>query len=421
MARAAEPRPRRVTGDPYGLAAARPFLAPILSLAGLALVGLVSLGLVTGSIGLPIFPSKTTGNGGGGGGGSQGTPPPNRTPSPSAPVVVNPTIQIHGTLVYVKAGNLWIQTGNTTRQLTNTGRDSQPTWSPDGQWIYFIETRETRGYYPISGGVMTNVDLKYPILSRIHPDGSGRGIIQSGLYRTGPGRRYTWYYFILQPAVAPNGRQVAVVSDGPDPTRSDVILQLYDVSTKKMTSLNRTEYPPLGHQDPAWSPDGSKLLYVANQKDGPVIYRYAVATKKSSPLTATGYMEPAYSPDGRYVAAVLTNALGTDVVVLDANTGAEVCRVTTDGRSWGPTWSPDGTQLVYLHLSGLANDLKLATLARAANGDISVTRTEDLTEFAGLDGNSRPAWLGAPAQSPTPGPSASPAASPTPANSPSPS
>lgn len=406
MARTAEPRPRRVTGDPYGLAAARPFLAPILSLAGLALVGLVSLGLVTGSIGLPIFPSKSTGNGGGGSG-NQGTPPPNRTPSPSAPVVVNPTIQIQGRLVYVKAGNLWIQTGNSTRQLTNTGRDSQPAWSPDGQWIYFIETRVTGGLFPANGTPQRYYET-YPILSRIHPDGSGRQAIQSGLYRSGPSRRYVWYYFILQPAVAPNGRQIAVVSDGPDPTRNDVVLQLYDVNTRKMTSLNRTEYPPLGHQDPAWSPDGSRLLYVANLKDGPVINRYVVASKKSSALTATGYMQPAYSPDGRYVAAVLTNALGTDVVILDASTGAEVCRVTTDGRSWDPAWSPDGTKLVYLHLSGLANDLKLATLTRAANGDISVAKTDDLTEFAGLDGNSRPAWWGAPPASPTPASSPSP-------------
>jgi Tol biopolymer transport system component len=112
------------------------------------------------------------------------------------------------------------------------------------------------------------------------------------------------------------------------------------------------------------------------------------------------------------VAAVRTTSLGTDVVILDAK-GAELARVTTDGRSSGPTWSPDGTQLAYLRLSGVTVDLQLATLQREANGNVSVVKTEALTTFSGLDGNSRPAWW-APAPPPAASPSAAPAASPSP-------
>ena len=31
-----------------------------------------------------------------------------------------------GSIVYAKAGNIWIQTGKDVRQLTNSGRDSMP-------------------------------------------------------------------------------------------------------------------------------------------------------------------------------------------------------------------------------------------------------------------------------------------------------
>jgi Tol biopolymer transport system component len=332
---------------------------------------------------------------------------PAKTPSPSAPPVIAPDVKVTGSLVYAKEGNLWIQTGTTATQLTKTGRDSQPTWSPDGKWIYFIETRQTRGLFPVISSP-NYFDLHYPILTRIGPDGKGRQALLSGLYRSGPGNHWVWQWFIEDPAVAPNNRLVALVSDGPDPTRRNVVLQLYDVKTKKLTATGVPENQPLGHQDPAWRPDGSQLLYVMNGRDGtkgaPVIKRYDLATKKTRSFTGPGYMQPIYSPDGRLVAATKTNSLGTDVVVLDARNGSELVRVTNDGRSWGPAWSPDGTQLVFLTLGGASVDLQLATLDLAKPYDPSVTKVEPLTEFSGLDGNSRPAWYVPPRPTPTPSP-----------------
>ena len=55
---------------------------------------------------------------------------------------------IPGTLVYVKQGNLWIQTGNKATQITTSGAGSMPSWSPDGQWIYYIESVHDQGYFP---------------------------------------------------------------------------------------------------------------------------------------------------------------------------------------------------------------------------------------------------------------------------------
>jgi dipeptidyl aminopeptidase/acylaminoacyl peptidase len=385
--------------------------------AGLAVVGLLTLGLLTGN--LPFLPTKSAGTGQNPGTGNGGVVAPGKTPSPSAPPVVNPDVGIAGRLVYAKAGNLWIQEGTTTKQLTETGRDSQPAWSADGQWVYFIETRRTRGNFP-DNGVVTTYDLHYPILTRIHPDGSGREAILSGLYKTGPSRRYTWSYFIRDPAVAPSGRTVAVASDGPDPTKSDVVLGFVSVPTKRLNPLGLPENRPFGHQDPAWRPDGQLLLYVRNARDGsrgaPALWRYDPATKKTSRFSQPGYSEPTYSPDGRYLAATKTSTLGTDVVILDARNANELLRVTIDGRSWGAAWSPDGTQVAFLHLAGSTTDLQVATIARGANADLSVTKTEPLTEFSGLDPESRPAWWG-PQATPTPTPSAtaptSPAAAPT--------
>ena len=84
---------------------------------------------------------------------------------------------------------------------------------------------------------------------------------------TSPGGR-DWFYWIRQPVLGPDGKTLAVVSDGPDPTKSDVVLQFYDLSKKKRTIPAVSEVTPLGHQDPAWRPDGKVLLYVRNGREG---------------------------------------------------------------------------------------------------------------------------------------------------------
>lgn len=398
---------RRTTGDPYGLTAARPFLAPLLSFAGLAVVGILTLALLTGN--LPFL----TGRGAGGGPddpGSGGAVVAGRTPSPSAPPVVNREVGIDGKLVYAKAGNLWIHEGTESRRLTSTGRDAQPAWSADGAWVYFIETRTTTGRFTVAG-FERYYDLRYPILARIRPDGTDRETLLSGLYRSGSSNRSQWFYFMRDPAVSPDGKELALVSDGPDPTTSNVVLQTFDIARTRLAKVGVPEQAPLGHQNPTWSPDGKYILYVKNGRQAdrglPTLWRYDVTTKKFSALTGPGYTHPSYSADGRRVVATKTTSLGTDIVVLDARSGNELLRVTSNSQSWGGAWSPDGTQIVYLQLAGVTVDLSVATLETASGGGLAVKETKPLTEFSGLDAESRPAWWG---PRPIPTPTASPAA-----------
>ena len=58
------------------------------------------------------------------------------------------------------------------------------------------------------------------------------------------------------------------VTDGPDPTVSDIVVKLLDIATGKLTNPRLPESQSLGHQDPAWSPDGKTLLYVKNAREG---------------------------------------------------------------------------------------------------------------------------------------------------------
>jgi Tol biopolymer transport system component len=398
----AAPRPSITLGT------AGRWVAPILSIVGLLVVALITLNLLQG--GVPFSGSSGNGNGNGNGG-------PAQTPAPPNVVVVPPeVVTLKGSLVYAKAGNIWIQTGKDVKQLTKGGDDSMPSWSPDGASIYFIRTSSGNGRWP-AGNILRDYALTTPSVMRVKADGSEDPVrVLSGrVSRNGR----TWHAWIREPVVSPDGETMAMVSDRPNPSESDVVLQLYDLRTQKSTVPKVAETSPLGHQDPTWRPDGKVLLYVRNGRNGargaPVIYRLDVAKGTARPLTGPGYLEPAFSPDGRYVVATKTSSFGNDLVILDAANGRELLRLTNDGASWAPVWSPLGDAIAFLHIQGQIVDLKLIRL----EGDAptwSVKDVTDLTEVSGLDGSSRPGWFVPPDQLPTPTPTPEPTAPPSPSD-----
>jgi Tol biopolymer transport system component len=328
-------------------------------------------------------------------------------------VVVEPEAAFPGSILYAKAGNIWIQSGKDVRQLTTSGTDSMPSWTPDGTQVYFIRTVNEIGTWP-SQGDDRRYAMTIPSVMRVKADGSAdpERIINGKIKK---GSR-EWFFWLRQPVVSPDGKTLALVSDGPDPTKSDVVLQFYDLAKKKATKPDVSEVEPLGHQDPAWRPDGTYLTYVRNGRDGakgaPVIFRLDDRSGRSAPLTGPGYLEPDYSPDGRYLAATKTGTFGSDIVILDASRGRELLRVTNDGASWAPVWSPKGDAIAFLHIEGQIVDLRMAVLGGSAP-DWTVTDTKALTEVSGLDGASRPDWFIPASELPVPTPAPTPVATPS--------
>ena len=396
-------------GDPYGIGPIGSLVAPIASVVGLILIAFVTINLFNYRLPFGIGPAGS-GNGGLGA---------DVTAAPSNVVIVPQEAAFKGSIVYAKGGNVWVQTGDQARQLTTDGGASMPSWSSDGQSVLYIKTHPDKGYWPTTQVGPRHFDLLVPDLMSIPADGSGQptrimtGAIKKGLYN--------YSAWIRQPVLSPDGSTIAMVTDAPNPDNSNVVLQFLNVKTKKLVRAGVPETANLGHQDPEWRPDGRYLLYVQNGRDGmrgaPQIMRYDTTTKVARPLTPVGYLAPSYSPDGRYAAVTRTTNLGTDVAIIDAGTGAEVARITTDGASWGPSWSPAGDGIAFLHIQGKTVDLRLAKLSGTAPS-WTVSAVVPLTEVSDLDPASRPDWF-IPADQLPAGAAPSPASSVSPVASPS--
>jgi Tol biopolymer transport system component len=110
---------------------------------------------------------------------------------------------------------------------------------------------------------------------------------------------------------------------------------------------------------PAWSPDGRRLLYRQTQ-DNPIVQNadiWQIDVDPAAPnprpvLQRTGdERHRSFSPDGTRIvfesARDSGDARRPDVYVMDAD-GSDVRRLTADpAHDEGPVWSPDGRQILF--------------------------------------------------------------------------
>ncbi|HTL50512.1 MAG TPA: S9 family peptidase [Steroidobacteraceae bacterium] len=194
-----------------------------------------------------------------------------------------------------------------------------------------------------------------------------------------------------QPAVSPDGRWIAFLSDrGNDDDETQVWIMPSDGGEAE----SLTKFPG-GVEDFDWSPDSARLAVIADDPKRPEgaeepkqpppivinryyfkedyhgwvtdlrkhLYLFDVAGKKATQLTKGANDEemPVFSPDGKRIAFVTKRgpeadrALNWDLYVIDARAGAEEKQVTTftgsdnePGLESRPAWSPDSKRIAYL-------------------------------------------------------------------------
>jgi TolB protein len=135
---------------------------------------------------------------------------------------------------------------------------------------------------------------------------------------------------------------------------------------------------------PRWK-SPNEILYVSYRNNSPQIYSYDLAASTRRPLWTKGIRglssPAAVSPDGTKVAVVASFQGNPDLYVLS---GTRFTRLThTPGASEGcPSWSPDGSKIVYVSDESRRQHLYIV--------DVATKKTRRLT-FKGRD-NVEPDW-----------------------------
>ncbi len=279
-------------------------------------------------------------------------------------------------LVYSMAGSLWLQKmdSNEAEQLSSgPGYDYQPDWSSDGRWIVYAK-------YDKSAVELWALDLQNRQAHALTKEGAVN----------------------VEPRFSPDGKRIAFVSTTYN-GRFHIFAGRFDAGTltgverltgETRSALPRYYYSAFDHEiSPAWSPDGTELLFVSNR--GHLYGTGGFWRMKAQPGAeareihyeeTTWKARPSFSPDGKRI--VYASYLGQawhQLWVMPAQGGDPSPLSYGAFDNINPRWSPDGEKIAFISNRGGNTSLWIQQALGGAQHELEAKRRKYLVPMGRLN------------------------------------
>lgn len=183
------------------------------------------------------------------------------------------------------------------------------------------------------------------------------------------------------PAWSPDGRFIAYTSlDFDDPHGSS---ELYVMDADGINQRRVLKLPNdyVSAADPAWSPDGTQIVFALMDGDDSSLWVTNVNGAKAHRLSANSQIaqgsNPVWSPDGKKITYHSNRNGNFDIYVVNAD-GTNEKQLTQGAReNRCPIWSPDGKQLMFTSKRNGSADLYLMNADGSNQTQITFTRQNE--------------------------------------------
>ncbi|HEU5041735.1 MAG TPA: Ig-like domain-containing protein, partial [Gemmatimonadales bacterium] len=183
----------------------------------------------------------------------------------------------------------------------------------------------------------------------------------------------------VQPVLSPDRSRIAFSSNR-NGSYDLFVMDADGRNPRRITTDGGTE------GEPAWTPDGSRIVYTTTQPGAGSQLRSVMPDGKDSRLLTNspgGNQSPDVSPDGKTVAFVSAREGNPDVYLMDL-AGGEPRRVTqTPARESSPRFLPNGDLIFASERGGKSKGSRLLRLSRSGGEPTVVVETDE--PIASLD------------------------------------
>ena len=196
-----------------------------------------------------------------------------------------------------------------------------------------------------------------------------------------------------EPAWSPDGQRIVFTSGrdfSGDAAESWFRSELY-VMDADGSHVRRLTSSTGGAWNPAWSPDGSRIVYETVSNGSNNLWEVPVDGGTATPMFSTPGvdMQPAWSPDGTRL-AVVSDWFAYDSVwdIFLINADGTGFSAVTDGNIFDhrdyvePTWSPDGSRIA------LGTTLRRGTFEYATQIGVLTVNSSNIALLPGTEGTS---------------------------------